>query len=322
MVLFITTNIVALEVNVALLPIEGLVFIFCLAASGKRWPENRWNVIWLALAVAAACLVHNACVMLVPAILIVLYPTLSGQSWFRRLVVAAVFCVASLGPYFATWLSEFLWHTGSGSKKLENVFDRALERAPQWVASMGGIFVPTKPQHLIQTIVFFIGVAFVAWMVWIVIFERDPVIVPLKAPLTLALLFAIGFYVAFSVIYEPVKGFPGRHFWYLALVVAGPLCIWVWQRRSPPAMLGLYVLLFAAELWHVQLFVRRSVIAQKLSFPVYHGVIYREYFLTSRPDAKVPPGYIAILPPTFPWMSRWQGGTNEEDQKLVHRREN
>src|SRR5260221_13125076 len=92
----------------------------------------------------------------------------------------------------------------------------------------------------------------------------------LKTPVLAALLFASAHYAVFSLVYEPGP-LSGRYFWSLPLAIAGPLCLWVWQRRSLIAMLGLAALLFVNPLWRGARLVRRSAVPLAMSLPAYHG---------------------------------------------------
>ena len=165
---------------------------------------------------------------------------------------------------------------------------------------------------MFQAAMLLTGLALVVWMVWVAWSRRDPLSESFKAPVLAALLFALAHYAVFSLVYEPGP-LSGRYFWFLPPAIAGPLCLWVRRhtaRREAPyrgmlAVAALAVLLFPNILWRSARYLQRSVVTVAMSLPAYHGFIYPGYFLTSHVEEKAPRGFIAIIPPTPPWMSRW-----------------
>lgn len=97
----------------------------------------------------------------------------------------------------------------------------------------------------------------------------------------------------------------GRFLWYVPLAAMPVFFAQCGHRLAWVAALMVFTV--GVSGWRVSKFLRAGALPPFSGHPTEAPAVYvpAEYFLTTRPDAPLPPGTVRVEPPTYPWMQRW-----------------
>jgi hypothetical protein len=307
--LFVPLCSFVLLAQLLMLAFVGGLFGVAIRAIEARTPRGHMlGACALAILLCGALLSHNSALVYVPPVALMLI--LDRSRPFRSRALASTVVSASIIPWFA--LHWGLGQMAQHASYKPFTWDVPATYLAQSISGIGDFFLSSSPALLLARGA--IGGVFVLGLLGL--FARRKEAEPSRRYRAALLLTALSYaflFLIFTVtwvdssfrVYSERDPLSGRFLWYIPLALVP---VYLGASRNKPILLGaLVALVLAASIGRTFVWVSKALVQPLTTFSseALDLSIRPDYFLTSAHPERRPSHAIQVIPPTYPWMRRW-----------------